>query len=68
MATAKLTVHAGPHNRINCPISTVVETPESVTTAALSAGNGEVPCQVTPVSNGLQVNFIVDNLEAGKNR
>ena len=66
MATAKLTVHAGPHNRINCPVSTVVETPESATTATLSAGDGEVPCQVTPVSDGLQVNFIVDNLEAGQ--
>jgi len=66
MATVKLTVHAGPHNRINCPVSAVVETPESATTATLSTGDSEVPCQVTLVSDGLQVNFIVDNLEAGQ--
>ena len=39
MATVKLTVHAGPHNRINCPVSAVVETPESATTATLSTGD-----------------------------
>ena len=68
MATVKLAVHAGPHNRINCPVSAMVETPESATTATLSTGDAEVPCQITPVSDGLQVNFIVDNLEAGKDR
>ncbi len=62
MATVKLTVHAGPHNRINCPVSVVV--PQSATAASLSAGNREVPCQVEQVRDGLRVDFIASNLEA----
>ncbi len=64
MATVKLTVHAGPHNRINCPVSVVV--PHSATTATLSTGNEEVPCQVKLVRGGLRVDFIVANLDAEK--
>ena len=66
MATVKLTVNAGPHNRINCPVSVVVDAPKSVSTAVLSLGKKEVPCQVKKVRGGLEVDFIVDNLGAGK--
>lgn len=65
MATVKLTVNAGPHNRINCPVSVVVDAPKSVSTAVLSLGKKEVPCQVKKVRGGLEVDFIVDNLGAG---
>ena len=66
MATVKLTVDAGPHNRINCPVSAVVEAPKSMKTAVLSLGKKEVPCQVKPVRGGLQIDFIVENLKAEK--
>lgn len=66
MATVKLTVHAGPHNRINCPVSTVVEAPKSMTTASLSLGKKVVPCQVKAVRGGLQIDFILENLKAEK--
>ncbi|MDP6040442.1 MAG: PmoA family protein [Candidatus Latescibacteria bacterium] len=66
MATVKLTVNAGPHNRINCPVSIVVDAPKSVSTAVLSLGKKEVACQVKKVRGGLQVDFIVANLGAGK--
>ena len=66
MATIKLAVNAGPHNRINCPVSVVVDAPAGVSTAALSLGKKEVACQVKKTRGGLQVEFVVDNLGAGK--
>ena len=62
MATIKLTVHAGPHNRINCPVSVVV--PQSATVATMNMGDAEIPCQVKPVRDGTQIDFIVARLEA----
>ncbi len=62
MATVKLTVHAGPHNRINCPVSVVIS--QSATAATMSMGDAEIPCQVKPVRDGTQVDFIVARLEA----
>ncbi len=61
-----LTVLAGPHQRIQCPVSVVVEAPKGVETALLSLGKKDVPCQVRKVKGGLEVSFIVDQLAAGK--
>lgn len=66
MASVTLTVLAGPHRRVNCPVSVVVDAPKGTETASLVLGKKEVPCQVRKVRGGLEVSFIVDNLAAGK--
>lgn len=66
MPIVKLTVQAGPHGRVNCPVSVVVDAPKGTSSATLSLGQKNVPCQARSVRGGLEVSFVVDNLGAGK--
>ena len=66
MPIVKLTVQAGPHGRMNCPVSVVVDAPKGTSSATLSLGQKNVPCQARSVRGGLEVSFVVDNLGAGK--
>lgn len=65
MADLKLTVQAGPHGRVYCPVSTVVNAPEGTDSAQLKrAGGADVSCQARAVDGGLLVTWIVDDLAA----
>ena len=64
MADLKLTVQAGPHRRVNCPVSIVVNAPEGVSDATLSGPGGAVPCQARREDDGLRVCWIVDDMAA----
>ena len=65
MATVSLTVHAGPHRRIHCPVSAFVSAGKTISTATLAQGRKNVPCSVRKERGGLQVGWIVDDLAAG---
>lgn len=63
MADLKLTVNAGPHGRVYCPVSTVVDAPAGTDSAQLKqVGGGAVACQTRSVDGGLLVSWIVDDL------
>ena len=66
MANVKLTVDAGPHRRINCPVSTTVDAPEGVTDVKLTLDEVGVPCQARLVEGGLHVSWIIDDLSANE--
>ena len=65
MADLKLTVHAGPHRRVHCPVSVVVDAPSRVSQVTLQGENDPVPAQANKVEGGLCVNWIVEDLAAG---
>lgn len=65
MADLKLTVQAGPHGRVYCPISTVLEAPAGTDSVQLKASEGaDVPCQARVVDDGLRITWIIDDLAA----
>ena len=66
LANVKLTVDAGPHRRINCPVSTTVDAPEGVTDVKLTLDEVGVPCQARLVEGGLHVSWIIDDLSANE--
>ena len=65
MADLKLKLNAGPHHRVHCPVSTVLDAPEGTTTATLTCGGQAVPCQCRRDGDGLRVSWIVRDLAAG---
>ena len=64
MADMKLTVHAGPHRRTHCPVSTVAKAPEGVSSVSLKLGGNAVPCQARREDDGLRISWIVPDLAA----
>lgn len=64
MADLKLTVHAGPHRRVHCPVSAVVEAPEGVSAVTMASSGGEVACQARAVEGGLRVSWMLADLAA----
>lgn len=65
MADVKLKLNAGPHRRVNCPVSAVVKAPEGTMAATLTSGGKPVPCQCRPDGDGLRVSWMVADLAAG---
>ena len=63
---ATVTVQAGPHRRVQCPVSVVVDAPKGADGAVLKLGSKEVPCQARRVRGGLEVSFVVEDLGEGK--
>ena len=63
MADVKLTVQAGPHGRVYCPVSAVIEAPSGTESARMQTAGGEdVPCQVRAVEEGLLVSWMISDL------
>ncbi len=65
VADLKLTVKAGPHGRVYCPVSVVVDAPAGTDSVQLTAGDGEIPCQTRRVDGGLLVSWIVGDMAEG---
>ena len=65
MADLKFTVKAGPHGRVYCPVSVVVDAPAGTDSVQLTAGDGEIPCQTRRVDGGLLVSWIVGDMAEG---
>lgn len=68
VADLKLTVDAGPHGRVYCPVSVVVDAPDSTETVTLSTGGHTVASQCRPVDGGLLISWIIDDLAADTTR
>ncbi len=66
MADLSLTVSAGPHRRVHCPVSTVVEAPEGGLAVTMTRSKERVPCQARREGVGLRVSWIVEDLAAGE--
>jgi hypothetical protein len=65
VADLKLTVQAGPHGRVYCPVSTVIDAPAGTESVTLKASGGaDVPCQARAVDDGLLITWVVDDLAA----
>lgn len=64
MEDLKLVVHAGPHRRLNCPVSAVIKAPLSFSSGRLKRLGREVPCQVDRKGMELHVGWILDDLAA----
>ncbi len=64
MADLNLTVHAGPHRRVHCPVSVLVEAPEGVSGVTMAESGAPVPCQARVEAEGLRVSWIVEDLAA----
>ena len=65
MGDLKLTVQAGPHGRVYCPVSTVMEAPAGTDSVQLKTSDGQdVPCQARVVDDGLRITWIIDDLAA----
>ena len=80
MVDFTLKVHAGPHRRVNCPVSVFVKrsgTMQNILDLLDRAGNGEgnvslagssgaTACQVHGEEDGVRVSWIVDDLPVGE--
>lgn len=65
VADLKLTALAGPHRRVHCPVSTVVNAPFGTSSASIKdAGGKEVACQARQEDGGLRLSWIIDDLAA----
>ncbi|MBK35070.1 MAG: hypothetical protein CME26_06010 [Gemmatimonadetes bacterium] len=65
LADLKLTVQAGPHGRVYCPVSAVVDAPAGVDSASLKDGAGnDVACQTRREDEGLRISWIIDDMAA----
>lgn len=78
MSDLKFKVHAGPHRRINCPVSTFVTRLDATQPffdrlgrlghregiGKLVGRDGETPCQVQIEDEGARMSWIVDDLAA----
>ena len=68
MAGIKLTVQAGPHRRIQCPVTTRLEAPPGASEATMTSGGTPVPCQGRREGDALVLSWMLDDLEAGASR
>ena len=62
MADKKITVASGPHGRVYCPVSTVINAPDDIGSVTLESGGGPVVCQSRRIDEGLLVSWIVEDL------
>jgi hypothetical protein len=68
--TMKITLHAGPHSRVWCPVHVVLpkgSVPEALHLVEEATGQ-VVACQAQAQEDGVQVTWIVDELSAGATR
>ena len=80
MSKLTLRVHAGPHRRVNCPVSTLVARSDTTQPVLdrldrigsgaeignLAGRNGSTPYQVNREGDAVRVSWIVDDLAAGE--
>ena len=64
MADLKLTVHAGPHGRVYCPVSAVVDAPSGTDGVRMTQAGRDVPCQTRTTEEGLLLTWMIDDLAA----
>ncbi|MBN1640284.1 MAG: PmoA family protein [Anaerolineae bacterium] len=65
----RLTVHAGPHARVNCPVRAVLGEPLAPGVVLCEVETGQiVPCQPETIRGQAAVSWVVDALEAGAMR
>jgi hypothetical protein len=68
VAGIKLAVHAGPHRRVQCPVSAEIEVPADVSEVTMTSGGKPVPCQARRKDDALLVSWILDDLDAAATR
>jgi len=63
VADAKLTVNAGPHGRVYCPVSVVLDVPDGTESVTLvDTGGCAVASQSRRVDDGLLVTWMIDDM------
>ncbi len=66
MADLNITLQAGPHRRVNCPVSVHVQDTGLKNGATLTGPGGVVPCQTQEEGDGVRISWIVSDLGAGE--